>query len=49
MLTAGGVQDERTVAVQDRGIGGSYSVLFLDLAPAAYGIFTNCVVKYVYI
>ena len=49
MLTAGGVQDERTVAVQDRGIGGSYSVLFLDLAPAAYGIFTNRVVKYVYI
>ena len=46
MLTAGGVQDERTVAVQDRGIGGSYSVLFLDLA-AAYGLFTNCVGKYV--
>ena len=45
MLTAGGVQDERTVAVQDRGIGGSYSVLFLDFRRLPMAYLTNGVVK----
>ena len=49
MLTAGEVQDERTVAVQDRGIGGSYSVLFLDFRRLPMAYLTNGVVKYVYI
>ena len=40
MLTAGGVRDERTVAVQDRGLEDR-AVFFSWISPAAYGSFNK--------